>query len=234
MDSGHVASAQFGTTTFKTGHTITLTSLTQAAGTATATKVGHGFRTGDTITHAGANQAGYNIAAAITVVDADSYTFAVDPGTVSPATGTVTATGADQAVSDSTTIVADTQLFAPIGAGESWEYEWVLVYSNTDDTTDSMDIKVAAPSGATGYYWTLSPEVKATPAIALGTEVTVAANSLDATKQVRTVKAIVHNGATAGNVALGFAQTTGAGATQAAIYAGSVLKASQLFGSLVV
>lgn len=71
----------------------TLTTLTQTGGTATATKTAHGFSDGDPVTIAGANQSGYNGIQNITYVDANTFTYPVDSATVSPATGTVTATG---------------------------------------------------------------------------------------------------------------------------------------------
>lgn len=74
----------------------TLTSLTQTSGTATATKTAHGFADGDPVLIAGANQAGYNGTFNITYVDANTFTYTVDSATVSPATGTVTATGYDE------------------------------------------------------------------------------------------------------------------------------------------
>lgn len=75
------------------GTAVTLTSLTQSAGTATATvSGGHGLTHLQQVTIAGANQSGYNGTFAATVVSSTVFTFAVDSGTVSPATGTVTAT----------------------------------------------------------------------------------------------------------------------------------------------
>lgn len=70
----------------------TADSVTQAAGTATFTEVGHGFVAGEYVTIAGANQSGYNGLKLILTADADTFTFAVDAATVTPATGTVTAT----------------------------------------------------------------------------------------------------------------------------------------------
>jgi uncharacterized phosphosugar-binding protein len=234
MDSGHVASAQFGTTTTKTGITKTLTSVTRVTTTATATLVKHGFLNGATITIAGAAVANYNGAKVITVTSADVFTYTVADSGATPATGTITATGADQSVYNSTTLTNDAQLTAAIGAGESWEYEFDVFYKNTDDTTDGMSVSVTAPSGATGYFYVLSPALVAVKAIALGTGVALGSGTFDNTVQVRTVKAIVHNGATAGSVTLQFAQTGAASATQATVMAGSILKASQLFSTLVV
>jgi len=66
-------------------------SITQTGGLATATVTGHGWEDHDRIRIAGANQAGYNGDFYIKVVDANTFTFTVPSGTVSPATGTITA-----------------------------------------------------------------------------------------------------------------------------------------------
>jgi len=228
----HVATTPYSYNVYKTGHTVTLTTLTQIAGTATATKVGHGFRDGDTVTHAGAAQAGYNIAAVITVVDADSYTFTVAGGTVSPATGTITATGADQAVFNSDTLASDTQLTLSVAANEVYLADFTLFYSNTDDTGSGIKATIAAPTGAKGYFWVVSDFVAATPAVAFGTTVTLS-NSLNATVQVRKFRAFIKNGSTAGSLLFKFAQSTAAPATEVAVYAGSYINATQQYDSVV-
>lgn len=74
----------------------TLTSLTQSGGTATAVKTAHGFADGDPVLIAGADQSGYNGLVNITYVDANTFTYSVDSATVTPATGTITATGYDE------------------------------------------------------------------------------------------------------------------------------------------
>lgn len=75
------------------GTGITLTSLTQSNGLATATKSGHGLSDGDPVTIAGANQSGYNLTNVnVTVTSSSTFTFPVASATVSPATGTITAT----------------------------------------------------------------------------------------------------------------------------------------------
>lgn len=72
---------------------VTIT-ITQTGGTATATSTtAHGYNAGDYITVAGAGQSGYNGTIEIlTVPTTLTFTYAVDSGTVSPATGTITAT----------------------------------------------------------------------------------------------------------------------------------------------
>lgn len=73
---------------------LTLTSLTQSAGVATATiSTGHNFLTGDSVVIAGATPSDYNGTKAITGVTSTTFTFAVDSGATSPATGTITVTG---------------------------------------------------------------------------------------------------------------------------------------------
>lgn len=73
--------------------TKVVTALSQAAGLATASVTAHGWATGQNIIIAGANQAGFNTpgGTSITVVDVNTFTYAVDAGTVTPATGTITA-----------------------------------------------------------------------------------------------------------------------------------------------
>jgi hypothetical protein len=70
-----------------------VTSLTAAAGVATATVPGHGFTTGQRVEMRGADQAEYNGDFGVNVTDADSFTYPVAGGPASPATGTITANG---------------------------------------------------------------------------------------------------------------------------------------------
>ncbi len=60
--------------------------LSQTAGLATAVSTAHGFRTGDIVKIAGAAPAGYNVAASVTFIDANTFTYAVDPALSTPAT----------------------------------------------------------------------------------------------------------------------------------------------------
>lgn len=78
------------------GSYLAITSITQAGGTATVTTTAtHSLTTGDAVTITGANQSGYNLTAAtVTVTGASTFTYAVDSGTASPATGTITYTDA--------------------------------------------------------------------------------------------------------------------------------------------
>lgn len=72
---------------------ITLTSLTQSNGIATANKTAHGQNDGDLVTIAGATPSGYNLTVNITKIDADNFTYPVSAALSTPATGTITATG---------------------------------------------------------------------------------------------------------------------------------------------
>lgn len=66
--------------------------ITQTTGTATVSHTAHGFSTGQKVQIEGANENNYNRIKTITVTGANSYTYPIDSGTSSPATGTITAT----------------------------------------------------------------------------------------------------------------------------------------------
>ena len=75
------------------GTAQTLTSVTSSGTTATATLSAHGYSDGQVVLIAGANQAGYNGTFIIRRVSASVFSYAVASGLVTPATGTITATG---------------------------------------------------------------------------------------------------------------------------------------------
>ena len=75
------------------GTAQTLTSVTSSGEIATATLAAHGYSDGQVVLTAGANQAGYNGTFIITRVSASVFTYPVASGLVTPATGTITATG---------------------------------------------------------------------------------------------------------------------------------------------
>ncbi len=77
---------------------ISVTSLTQVAGVATAVAADHGFFSGLSVTISGANETEYNGTFTVIVVDKDTFTFSVDIGASSPATGTILATATIVAV----------------------------------------------------------------------------------------------------------------------------------------
>ena len=65
---------------------VAVSQITRSGSVATVKANRHGFATGDTITVAGTGQTEYNISAAITVVDDDTFTYTVSGTPVSPAT----------------------------------------------------------------------------------------------------------------------------------------------------
>lgn len=73
-----------------TGFNSGSTTITRSGSVATATRNGHGFRTYDWVTIAGADQTEYNGMKLVTGYDANTFTFAVTGTPASPATGTIT------------------------------------------------------------------------------------------------------------------------------------------------
>jgi len=72
--------------------TLNVSSLTRSGATATVTTAAvHGYATNDYVTHAGADQAAYNVRAKVTVTGPTTYTFTVVGTPATPATGTLTA-----------------------------------------------------------------------------------------------------------------------------------------------
>lgn len=75
------------------GSALTVSTLTQSNGTATATTSGaHGLSDGDPVTIAGATPSGYNGAVNVTVTGSTTFTYPVSSALSTPATGTITAT----------------------------------------------------------------------------------------------------------------------------------------------
>jgi hypothetical protein len=87
-------------------------SIVQVAGVATVTHTAHGIPTGTQAVIRGATQNGYNKVAVITVTGVNTYTYAVDSGTVSPATGSPVASGVIiHTTTNGSGIVSDTREF---------------------------------------------------------------------------------------------------------------------------
>lgn len=89
----------------------TLTSLTQSAGTATATLNNHGITAGRWIQIAGANESEYNGWFKVLSTTQNTFTYAVDSGAASPATSTISVTATvpanDYGFSNKSILVAD-------------------------------------------------------------------------------------------------------------------------------
>lgn len=66
--------------------------ITRSGSTATVSHTSHGLATSDVVYIRGADQDEYNIAATITVSDANTYTYTVSGTPTTPATGTITST----------------------------------------------------------------------------------------------------------------------------------------------
>ena len=70
---------------------ITISSITQSGGVATVTtSAPHNWVNGPKVLVSGATQAGYNLEVTATITGASTFTYPVDPGTVTPATGAPT------------------------------------------------------------------------------------------------------------------------------------------------
>lgn len=87
VNDDEVYKGDYGTTVRESA--LSVTNLTQAAGTATVT-VNNTYAAGDYVYVSGANQAGYNGRVKVLTASATDFTYSVDSGTVSPATGTIT------------------------------------------------------------------------------------------------------------------------------------------------
>ena len=98
VNNNEVYKGTYGTTVREAAQSVT---LEQTGGTATATATAHGYLVGDTVVIADAVETEYNGTHTIlTVPDADTFTFSVDSGASSPATGTITARRAFTAGTD--------------------------------------------------------------------------------------------------------------------------------------
>ncbi len=83
--------AQYYFARFISSITQSITSITRVGTLATATKVGHGFVSGQNINITGANQSEYNGYHEITVLTSSTFTFTVSGTPTTPATGTILA-----------------------------------------------------------------------------------------------------------------------------------------------
>lgn len=119
-------------------------SITQTAGTATVTHTGHGIPDGTNVVIRGATQNGYNKVGIITVNDANEYTYAVDSGTGSPATGSPIASGVmisgttngSGVISDSRTLSGDQPWTGVVRKSSAQPY---YQSSRINGITDSVD-----------------------------------------------------------------------------------------------
>lgn len=115
--------------------------IVQSGGTATVTHTAHGLATGDKVEIKGANENNYNRIKTITVTGADAYTYPIDSGTSSPATGTITSTAIIiNALTNVSGQVSDTRSYTAdqsyTGKGQKGTSEPVFVDAPVDGTID--------------------------------------------------------------------------------------------------
>jgi hypothetical protein len=87
--------------------------IVQSAGVATVTHTAHGLATNNYIVIRGATQNDYNKVAQITVTGANTYTYAVDSGAASPATGSPVASAAIiSGLTNASGVITDTRTYS--------------------------------------------------------------------------------------------------------------------------
>lgn len=140
---------------------FSLSSLTQSAGTATATTASaHGYTTGDTILISGASPSNYDGSFTITVTGASTFTYAVSGSPSSPATGTIIA-AKNMNVSLTFTVPWD------VGAADSYEvWRTITVTATNADPGDdcflvSKVLNVTAAGGTVTFVDTTSDTILA-------------------------------------------------------------------------
>lgn len=137
----------------------------------------------------------------------------------------------DQTVNNSSTLVNDDKFTFPVGANEAWGIEcWLLVQSVSDA---DFKFSFTAPSGATKYF-SAHPTTNLTLGSPTGGLAASSGNysvgttyDLDAVPVPVLVKAVVINGATAGDVTLQWGQYT-ADNSDTKVLKGSYLVAARL------
>jgi len=118
-------------------------SITQSSGTATVSHTAHGLSTGQYVVIRGANEEEYNKVAAVTVTGANAYTYSVDSGASSPATGSPVAsavicyglTDSNGEVSDSRTLSSNQPVKGWIRKSTSSPYYKTAPVSGTINST---------------------------------------------------------------------------------------------------
>lgn len=119
-------------------------SIVQTAGVATVTHTAHGIPTGTNVVIRGATQNEYNKVAVITVTGVNTYTYAVDSGAVSPATGSPVASGVlihgttngSGVITDSRTLSGDQPWTGVVRKSSAAPY---YISSRINGVTDSVD-----------------------------------------------------------------------------------------------
>ena len=111
---------QWSSMTAQSPKSVTSLTYSSATGLAIATVASHGYADGDIITIAGADQSAYNTTENITYLTANTFSYPVSGSPVTPATGTITATGYTEGyfklVKHTSTVTAN--LFADTSSGK--------------------------------------------------------------------------------------------------------------------
>lgn len=131
-------------------------SITQSAGTATVTHTAHGLASNDYVVIRGAQPDGYNKVAQITVTNANTYTYTVDSGLSSPATGTPVASYA--AIGGQLTDVN-----GEVSSSKTWPAAqglkgWARKKNTVSPFYKDGDVNVADASGGTDAVIVLQPD----------------------------------------------------------------------------
>jgi len=134
-----------------------VSTLTQSAGTATLTASAvHGLATNDYVVIRGAQPDGYNKVAQITVTSTTVFTYSVDSGLSSPATGTPVFSYAPIGglLTDASGIVSSSKTW-PASQGLKG---WARKKNTSSPFYKDSDINVADASGGTNQTLTLQPD----------------------------------------------------------------------------
>lgn len=125
---------------------VSVTSITRSGTTATVTRTSHGFSVGDEAYIDGATQTAYNgLQTVQTVPTANTFTFTVGGGPVSPATGTITVAAVDgEPVEIPRTVITD-EAYQAIQLKNLSNSEFTLVYYNPTSTNSPFGTIVLWP-----------------------------------------------------------------------------------------
>jgi hypothetical protein len=136
-------------------YNLSVTSLVQSGGTATATTASaHNLSTGQKVRIKGASPNEYNRIKTITVTGTTTFTYAIQSGVSSPATGTITCTavfideltGATGIVTDSRVFSSDQDVTGHVAKGTKSPKYVRQELSGTIDDTDGLSLTVLLQS----------------------------------------------------------------------------------------
>ena len=143
-----------------------------------------------------------------------------------PGGATIVRKTANQTVNNSIVLVNDTALLFAIAANEVWEFTLIPIHNS--GTTPDIKFCIIGPAGASAYYIAVHENSLGAVALdrgILGDEITFGGTASN--RITGTIKGIVINGATAGNLQLQWAQAT-ANASNTIVLANSCLIANRL------